>query len=63
VGGSEGAVILSIEGDEQHVVKAFELVKSIKGEPPVTLPKTFFVSCPADYNYDAAAQLATLKGV
>ena len=63
VGGSEGAVILSIEGDEQHVVKAFELIKSIKGEPPVTLPTTFFVSCPADYTYDAPAQLATLKGV
>jgi hypothetical protein len=63
VGGSEGAVILSIEGDEPHVVKAFELIKSIKGEPPVTLPTTFAVSCPADYNYDAIAQLATLKGV
>jgi len=63
VGGSEGAVILSIEGDEARVVKAFELVKSIKGEPPVTLPTIFSVSCPADYNYDALAQLATLKGV
>lgn len=63
VGGSEGAVILSIEGDEAHVVKAFELTKSIKGEPPVTLPTTFSVSCPADYNYDAIAQLATLGGI
>lgn len=63
VGGSEGAVILSIEGDEEHVVKAFEFVKSIKGEPPVTLPATFSVSSPADYKYDALAQLATLKGV
>ena len=63
VGGSEGAVILSIEGDEPHVVKAFELIKSIKGEPPVTLPTTFSVNCPADYNYNAIAQLATLKGV
>lgn len=63
VGGSEGAVVLALEGDEAHVEKAFELVKSIKGEPPVTLPNTFFVSSPADYNYDALAQLATLKGV
>lgn len=63
VGGSEGAVVLSLEGDEAHVEKAFELVKSIKGEPPVTLPDSFFVSSPADYNYDALAQLATLKGV
>ncbi len=63
VGGSEGAVVLTIEGDEEHVVKAFELVKSIKGEPPVALPNTFRVSSPADYNYDALAQLATLGGI
>lgn len=62
VGGSEGAVVLALEGDEANVEKAFELVKSIKGEPPVTLPDTFYVSSPADYNYDALAQLATLKG-
>lgn len=63
VGGSEGAVVLAIEGDDDRVEKAFDLIKSIKGEPPVTLPDTFFVSSAADYNYDALAQLATLKGV
>ncbi|MFW6151309.1 MAG: hypothetical protein ACOC6A_07215 [Chloroflexota bacterium] len=63
VGGSEGAVVLALEGDDSHVQKAFELVKSIKGEPPVTIPSTFRVSAPADYNYDALAQLATLGGV
>jgi hypothetical protein len=63
VGGSEGAVVLSLEGDEPNLEKAFALVKSIKGEPPVTLPDTFHVSSAADYNYDALAQLATLKGV
>jgi len=63
VGGSEGAVVLALEGDEDRVVKAFDLVKSIKGEPPVTLPDTFFVSSAADYNYDSLAQLATLKGL
>lgn len=63
VGGSEGAVVLAIEGDYGKVEKAFDLIKSIKGEPPVTLPDTFFVSSAADYNYDALAQLATLKGV
>jgi hypothetical protein len=63
VGGSEGAVVLAIEGDEERVAKAFDLVKSIKGEPPVTLPDTFYVSSAADYNYDALAQLATLKGL
>ena len=63
VGGSEGAVVLSLEGDEEKVEKAFELVKSIKGEPPVTLPDTLYVSSAADYNYDALAQLATLSGI
>ncbi len=63
VGGSEGAVVLAIEGDEDKVEKAFDLIKSIKGEPPVTLPDTFFVSSADDYNYDALAQLATLKGL
>jgi hypothetical protein len=63
VGGSEGSVHLSIEGDEESVEKAFELAKSVKGEPPVSLPDTFYVSSAADYNYDALAQLATLKGI
>jgi hypothetical protein len=63
VGGSEGSVHLSLEGDEERVERAFELAKSVKGEPPVSLPDTFFVSSAADYDYDALAQLATLKGV
>ncbi|MBI4495451.1 MAG: hypothetical protein HY697_00805 [Deltaproteobacteria bacterium] len=63
VGGSEGAVVLSLEGDEERVKRAFDLVKSIKGEPPVTLPETFHVGSAAQFNYDAAAQLATLKGI
>ena len=62
VGGSEGAVVLSVEGDDAHVKKAFDLVNSIKGEPPVTVPDTMYVSSPTDYDYDALAQLATLKG-
>jgi hypothetical protein len=63
VGGSEGSVHLSLEGDEEGVERAFELAKSVRGEPPVSLPDTFFVSSPADYDYDALAQLATLEGV
>lgn len=63
VGGSEGAVVLALEGDEERVKNALELVKSIKGEPPVTLPDTFRVSSAEDYNYDALAQLATLEGI
>jgi len=63
VGGSEGSVHLSLAGDEESVERAFELAKSVKGEPPVDLPETFYLSTAADYNYDALAQLATLKGI
>ncbi len=63
VGGSEGSVHLSLEGDQECVEKAFELAKSVKGEPPVSLPDTFCITSPADYNYDALAQLGVLKGV
>ena len=63
VGGSEGSVHLSLEGEEEKLEEAFELVKSIKGEPPVSLPDSFFVSSAADYDYDAVAQLATLRGM
>jgi len=59
VGGSEGAVTISIEGDETHVKKAFDLVLSIKGEPPTSVVDTYRVSSPADHNYDAYSQLAT----
>ncbi|MFC2045603.1 hypothetical protein ACFLUH_02885 [Chloroflexota bacterium] len=38
VGGSEGAVTLIMEGDAATVKKAFELVKSVKDEPPVVRP-------------------------
>jgi hypothetical protein len=61
VGGSEGAVVLSIEGEESRVEKAFELVKSIKGEPPVGMPDQVFIKSAADFDYDPMAQLATLK--
>jgi hypothetical protein len=59
VGGSEGAVTLSIEGDEAHVKKALDLVISIKGEPPVSVVDTYRISDPADFEYDAYSQLAT----
>ena len=62
VAGSEGAVTLSIEGDEAHVKKAFDLVNSIRKEPPVTWVDTFHVSDPEVFNYDPMAQLATLGG-
>ena len=43
--------------------KAFKLIKFIRWEPPVSLPDSFFVSSAADYDYDAVAQLATLRGM
>ncbi len=61
VGGSEGAVVLSIEGEESRVEKAFELVKSIKGEPPVGAPDSMFITSASDFNYEPMSQLATLK--
>jgi hypothetical protein len=60
VGGSEGAVVLTIEGPDPAVEKAFELVKSIKGEPAVTIPDTLFAKSARDFNYDPESQLATL---
>ena len=34
VGGAEGARVFLLKGDEETVTKAFNLVQSIKGEPP-----------------------------
>ena len=60
VAGSEGSVHLTLEGDQDKVEAAFELVKSLKNEPPVGAPGGQVVSDPADYNYDPQAQLDTL---
>jgi len=38
INGSEGAVTLVIEGTDEQVQRAWELVRSIKGEPPVVRP-------------------------
>lgn len=38
IGGCEGAIVLSLGGKEDAVNQAFELVKSIKGEPPIPVP-------------------------
>jgi hypothetical protein len=63
VGGSEGAIMLALEGEEKKVEKAFELAKSVKGEPPVTMPTQFKLTKPADYQYDAMKQHDTLGGL
>ena len=60
VGGSEGCVCLTIEGEEKNVEKAFEIAKSVKGEPPVTLPDKYSISSAAEYGYDPAKQYACL---
>ncbi|MBM2825475.1 MAG: hypothetical protein HW402_1139 [Dehalococcoidales bacterium] len=54
IGGSEGAVVLVIEGDESDVDKAFGLIKSIKGEKPVPTPEIILPSG-ATLNWDAKA--------
>lgn len=63
VAGSEGSVHLTLEGDQDKVEAAFELVKSLKGEPPVGMPDARKISDPVDFDYDPQAQLDTLEGV
>ena len=38
IAGSEGAVLVTIEGTEQQVQRAYEIVNGIKGEPAVAHP-------------------------
>lgn len=54
IGGAEGTVVLVLEGSEASIEQAFSLIRSIKGEPPVTAPVE---SSPiaASLNYDAMA--------
>ena len=62
VAGSEGSVQLAIEGDEDKVNQAFDLCLSLKNEAPVGMPDVTALSDPADYQFDAQAQLDTLGG-
>jgi len=39
VGGSEGAIVVALEGSDATVKRAFELVQSLKGEPPIGMPR------------------------
>jgi hypothetical protein len=39
IGGSEGAVVLLLEGYEENIEKAWEIVQSVKGEPPIAVPR------------------------
>ena len=56
IAGSEGAVVLSLEGKAAQIEQAFSLVKSVKGEPPVSRPAVLANQPAADFNYDALAQ-------
>ncbi len=38
IGGSEGCVILALEGSEDTVTRAYQLVEGIKGEAPIPAP-------------------------
>jgi hypothetical protein len=42
VAGSEGAVVLLLEGYEANLAKAWDLVQSVKDEPPVEVPRHKF---------------------
>ncbi len=45
INGAEGASILSIQGDEQPMEKALQLVKSVKGENPLHIPSGDCSTC------------------
>lgn len=61
IGGSEGTVVLSLEGSAAQIEEALSLVKSIKGEPPVSRPAARVIGAAADFNYDAMAQWQAWK--
>jgi len=51
IGGSEGSVVLTLEGSESNIQRAIELMKKIKGEPPVSAPeKTNPPAASVDYD-------------
>ena len=62
VAGSEGSVHLTLEGDEDKVKAAFELVKSLRDEPPVGMPDDWMIKDPQEYDYVAQKQLDALGG-
>ncbi|MBC92381.1 MAG: hypothetical protein CMM38_01945 [Rhodospirillaceae bacterium] len=45
VSGSEGTVVLSVNGDKEKVKRAISEFESIKGEPPLALKKALCESC------------------
>jgi hypothetical protein len=60
VAGSEGTVVLSLEGTAAQIEQALSLVKSIKGEPSLVRPSGRSNPPAVDFNYDAMEQWYTL---
>ena len=51
IGGSEGTVVLSLEGSETAIEKAFKLVRAVKGESVIEHPSGKIpLSASLDYN-------------
>lgn len=40
IGGCEGGIVLVVEGEDDAVRRTFDLVETIKGESPITVPAT-----------------------
>jgi len=62
IAGSEGTVVLSLEGEAAQIEQALSLVKAVKGEPPVSRPAARANAAAADFNYDAMAQWQAWHG-
>ena len=52
IGGSEGGVTLVLEAEHDVLGKAFEIVKSVKGEPPMSPPRRYAAPQGASVGYD-----------
>ena len=52
IGGSEGGVTLVLEAEHDVLDRAFEIVKSVKGEPPMSPPRRYAAPNGASVGYD-----------
>jgi hypothetical protein len=52
IGGSEGAVTLVLEAEADALDRAFEIVKGVKGEPPLDPPRRYAAPSAASVGYD-----------
>ncbi len=61
IGGSEGAVTLVLEAEADVLDKAFEMVKSVKGEPPLHPPRRYAAPSAASAGYDSSLLRESLQ--